>query len=211
MGYHFTVRKQERKLTEEQERDAQELLKDKITYQCVRRHIARRHIWNIDETASKVLPLQSKCWTAKGGTGPSVPDSKRQISVVLAVGTEPGQALAQLIFSGSTAASLPVGPLPEDITVTCTSSHWSSADSLLQFMEVIQNHIHMQDGVVPWLCVLDCATSHTSSAFRSEATRRFPQCSLAYVVPGATPCSQPCDISFMYPLKVALRHHTAMH
>eukprot|EP00971_Amphidinium_carterae_P177387 3518084-Amphidinium_carterae.1 len=34
-------------------RDALELLKDKITHQRVRRQIARRHILNVDETASK--------------------------------------------------------------------------------------------------------------------------------------------------------------
>ena len=87
MGYKYLKSGPSAQLPASDAAATQEQLKQKIAYQRVRPGAAEQNVWNIDETAVKLLPLADKCWTERASI---VKDSKRQISVVLATSTQPG-------------------------------------------------------------------------------------------------------------------------
>ena len=77
---------------------------------------------------------------------------------------------AQVIFNGKTAASLPAGPVPEGLTVTCTESHWSSTTTVLDLVKFLDDKMIEEAGEhVRWVMVLESASTRGSQTIRAAS------------------------------------------
>eukprot|EP00971_Amphidinium_carterae_P074456 1471377-Amphidinium_carterae.1 len=117
-------------------------------------------IWNIDETACRLLPQASRGWALSG---------------------------SQIIYDGKTTKSIPPGPRDELNIAAVSECHFSTTDSLLQLVGCLQNQVKGEK----FICILDCAPTHTSAAFREKVKKEaYPRCVLCYIQPRETACTQ---------------------
>ena len=84
-------------------------------------------------------------------------------------------------FASKTAASLPTSLLPSGIMVVVAESNWTSQESLLTAVEVIDNEMNPPDAPrQPLLMVRDFAATHVGASFRAASAANFPRSASAY-------------------------------
>jgi hypothetical protein len=185
--------------------DAQGNLRLKIAWLQKHHAIPWDRVWNMDETAVKLLPSNTKGWSEVGKQAKAVGDTHTNITVTVMHGTMPGDLLGQLIFKGKTSRSLPAADHGDSIELTVTENHWCNTESTLRCIGIIDEKINKDTPQLPWIIVLDVCPVHVSKATRALFAERFPWVRTAFVQPGKTCVSQPADVAFMAPLKDILR------
>ena len=165
---------------------------------------------NIDETATKLLPIGEKGWLRPGAAPVG---NKAYITTVLATRYGSPDLLAQCIFQGKTRACEPTHAFSTILT-SHTESHWSSNATLVDFVEFIdktwfnpQEPPHTDTWVLLW----DVCTTHASRETLAELRSRLPHVRVTFLPPGSTSHTQPCDISYMRALKAGLARAAAKH
>ena len=102
--------------------------------------IPKQLLINWDQTAMKIVPSSS--WTMeKRGTKRveiAAIDDKRQITALLTC-TAAGNFLPiQLVYEGTTKRCFPNNvAFPQGWNITCSSNHWSNADTMIEYIHVI--------------------------------------------------------------------------
>ena len=191
--------------------------KDDITQPCF--------IINWDQTA--VLLQQASPYTMADSKLKQVPvtgkEEKRQITAVVA-STLAGDLLPlQLVFTGQDKNKTQQKAVPElsevlkkrteEWHLTQTYNHWSSLDSMKDYIKKI---------IDPWVrtmgkalrcktpphavLILDCWSVHTGEAFRTWLKETHPHYHLVYVPAGCTGIAQPADVILQRPLKAGIVH-----
>jgi len=166
---------------------------------------------NLDQTSVRLLPTSDFSWSPCGEKKALPADKLTQTTVVLAVGTEVGTLMTQIIFTGKTPRVLTCAPAPEDCEVTHTHNHWSSAETMQLLLKQIDAKLNADTPQKPWLCLLDLCSVHTSVAFRKWVHEDAGWIKLVFIAAGTTGELQPLDRSFMRSFKEKLRAQTAMH
>lgn len=117
------------------------------------------------------------------------------------------ELLAQIIYNGNTTASLPSGPVPHNVRVTCTPNHWATTET----MEWLDSKMNPHGEQTPWVLVLDVAPVHVSTEFRRMCEEVFPWVKRVYIPPNLTHKLQPLDRAYMFSFKKALAKETSRH
>eukprot|EP00971_Amphidinium_carterae_P222400 4414206-Amphidinium_carterae.1 len=95
---------------------------------------------------------------------------------------------------------MPLGPRDELNIAAVSESHFSTTDFLLQLVGCLQNQVKGEK----FICMLDCAPTHTSAAFREKVKETYPRCVLCYIEPRKTAYTQPLDLAVMRPWKALI-------
>jgi hypothetical protein len=161
-------------------------------------------VWNVDETAVRLLPLNDRGWSQSGQRAHFVSDKKRLVTVTLACCMAGGPMLSQVIFKGLTARSLPQTPLPFGMEATVTENHWIDIPSMRKLLLQMDAHLNPHQERAKWLLLLDVAPVHVSAAFKQLRDEEFPWILLIFVAPNMTATSQPLDRSYMFAFKRAM-------
>ena len=172
--------------------ESQFRLKLKVAFLGAVYDIPPHRVWNADETAVRLLPLNDRGWGPKGRPKRFLADKKRVITLTLACCMAGGPMLAQAIYQGKTKASLPKVPVPKGMSCTQTENHWRSLETCELFLKQIDEQMNPNGEKVPWLLVYDVDPVHVSKAFKVMRLE-FPWIKFAYVDPGKTKTSQPLD------------------
>eukprot|EP00971_Amphidinium_carterae_P334605 6469981-Amphidinium_carterae.1 len=135
-------------------------------------------IWNIDETACRLLPQASRGWALGGrSTNTSFAGSSAFVTVTLAIPMTFAPLTSQIIYDGKTTKSISPGPRHElsfELNIAAVSeSHFSTTDSLLQLVGCLQNQVK---GEGKFICILDCAPTHTRASFCEKVKEVYPRC-----------------------------------
>ena len=200
-------------LTVQQVEDLQRLTALKLLWLQQHHGIPAYRCYNHDETWVKLLPAPGRSWGFKAGSAEarqSAPQSDfpkgRSLSatVTLAVpawapdAPERLQPVAQIITQGSTDRSTPPRPWPVRVECCATESHWASQDTMMQFLQQIQQQVGPG---VPWICLWDTAPDHCARALVDRIAAELPTCKLCYLLPKTTAICQPCDMVMFRPFK----------
>ncbi|CAC5413807.1 unnamed protein product [Mytilus coruscus] len=100
-------------------------------------HIPDTLIINWDQTGCQLVPGGDWTMEKEGTQQISISglDDKRQITLLLAVSMSGDLLPQQLIYPGKTDRCLPKGvDFPSTWDVTCTETHWSNEDTMIQFV-----------------------------------------------------------------------------
>lgn len=160
---------------------------------------------NFDQTFQVYHPSRGFTWEKKGAVRVQVKDSKDGFTL-LPVVSAAGIVGAQMIFDGSTAASLPKVPSGELLKFAQTSTHWSNEETTIQlFRTIILPHIaarrrSLGNGNAPAIVLADAFAPHWT---RSVLELIQKQTSVAYVcIPDAlTHVFQPLDLGIIAAIK----------
>ena len=147
-------------------------------------------------------------------------DEKRQITAVVTSSLAGDLLPLQLIFTGQDANKKQQKAVPtlnvvttartRDWHLTQTKNHWSSLESMKDFIRAIINPYVAAKGrehgvhVPHCVLLLDCWSVHTSKAFRDWMARSYPRYHLVYVPAGCTGKAQPADVGLQRPFKHAI-------
>lgn len=134
---------------------------------------------NMDESGLNFLPVHKRTYDKKGSTSVLLKfcDDKRQVTIGVS-GTSNGIVLPpQIIFKGKTRRVIPKDPIvPENWLLSFTYNHWSTEESMIEWMEkillpykrtVIQENNLKEDHKC--LLLLDVYWSHREISFRKYA------------------------------------------
>ena len=104
-------------------------------------------VWNADQTAVRMVPTSEYGWGGRGRhMGACIGDTRRQVTITLCDCMVQRALLCQIIYTGTTKASLPPGPLstttatpvrqyPDGLTATCTHNHWATTPSIMSLLQ----------------------------------------------------------------------------
>eukprot|EP00971_Amphidinium_carterae_P051179 1007776-Amphidinium_carterae.1 len=159
---------------------------------------------NIDETAM-LVSIAQKAWTynKRDATEVLVSSSVQTfcITCTLAVFSAPGhKMIGQVIYEGTTERCLPKGVVPENSVCHCSTSHWQMQQTLLEFVQRLD-----QEFDVRWVLLWDCAPAHCARDFVIAVAEQRPKCTLAYVPCGTTSVCQPLDRFYFESFQSSLR------
>ena len=112
-------------------------LSAKLWWLLDQKGVRPERLFNMDETSLALLPLSNHGWQEAGqqryksesdeAAPVAVPEDKAAITCSLIVGFGAGApAYAQLIYTGKTHGSHPIAPVPENIMIDHTETHWQS-------------------------------------------------------------------------------------
>ena len=148
------------------------LLQLRVIYLCDRFGISRDHVWNLDETAVRVVSAGERGWTKRAEKA-HVLASRAFVTVTLAVIVRGGM-WTQIVYEGKTDRVRPHGPLFPRQLVSHSPTHWITQEALLNMIDAIDADMHARAGdaeKTPWLLVLDCGAQHVAKEFRSIMLR----------------------------------------
>eukprot|EP00971_Amphidinium_carterae_P132086 2616630-Amphidinium_carterae.1 len=120
---------------------------------------------------SLVLPQASRGCALSGRSTDTSFAGSRAFVTVTRCSEESGKTFAslasQIIYDGKTTKSIIPGPRDELNIAAVNESHFSTTDSLFQLVGCLQNQVKDEG---KFICMLDCAPTHTSASFRKKQT-----------------------------------------
>lgn len=168
-------------------------------------HVDLHLLLNYDQTFHAYSPSRGFTWEKKGSDRVQLVHSKDGFTL-LPVVSAAGVVGAQMIFAGSTAASLPsVSPGPL-LRYLQTENHWSDENTTLElFRTIIFPHIQKRraelgDIAAPAIVLADAFPAHWTAAVRSLVAKEQ---AIAYVaIPDClTHLFQPLDLGIIAAIK----------
>jgi hypothetical protein len=179
-------------------------------------------IINWDQTG--VVLMQASKYTYHDIKSKQVPvagqDDKRQITAVVASTLDGDLLPLQLIFKGQDRnkqqqkAVPALGEVDTKRTrgwhLTQTNNHWSSLDSMKDYIRgIVRPWVEQKGkelGVVSPHCVLllDCWSVHKSKEFITWMAKAYPRYHLVFVPAGCTGKAQPADVGLQRPFKCGI-------
>lgn len=168
---------------------------------------------NMDQAGLHLVPAASRTYETKGSRSVLVAglDDKRQITVCVASTLNGDLLPLQLIFMGKTSASLPQHTEETKklgFHLTFSSNHWSSQETMQQFVEhIIAPHraamivAHKLKDDAALLLQLDVWAVHISKEFRAFLAEKYKYIHLVYVPANCTSKLQVADLALNYPFK----------
>ena len=163
----------------------------RVIYLCHRFKISQDRIWNLDETAERMVPTGER----KNAESVHVFASRAFVTVTLAANMRGGMG-TQIVYEGKSDRVHPHGPLFPRQLVSHSPTHWIKQDALLDIIDAIDTDMHARLGdaeLIPWLLVLDCASQHVAAEFRCIMRDTRPHIKLCYVQRNFTEYTQPLD------------------
>ena len=145
------------------------LLQLRVIFQCDCHKISQDRIWNLDETAVRMVPSGERGWTKKGESA-HVFASRAFVTVTLAPNMRGGM-WTQIVYEEKT--DRVHGPL--------FPRTGSRRTLFLDMIDAIDADMHARPGdaeLIPWLLVLDCATARCEGISQHHAR---PHIKLWYV------------------------------
>ena len=188
-----------------------ELLQLRVIYLCVRFGISQDRIWNLDETAVRIVPTGERGWTKRAEPA-HVFASRAFVTVTLAANMRSGM-WAQNVHEGKS-GRVHHGPAFLRQLVSHSPTHWITQEALLDMIDAIDADMHARPGdaeLTPWLLVLDCAPQHIAAEFRSIMRDTRPHTKLCDVQRNFTGYTQPLDRAHMRASKNSIRSDVAKH
>ena len=185
------------------------LLQLRVIYLCDRFGISQDRIWNLDETAVRMVPAGERGWTKKSRVSQCLRFARLRH----------GHARCEHEGRRCGRRSSTRGRVMEctlmDHTFRASSCptpprHWITQDALLD----IDAGMHARPGdaeLIPWILVLDCGPQHIAAEFRSIMRDTRPHIKLCYVQRNFTGCAQPPDWAYMRAFKNSIRQEVAKH
>jgi len=179
-------------------------LRDCFPGQILDRHL----VLNYDETFHAFKPTRGFTWEKKGAARVQVTDSKDGFTLLPVISVS-GFIGAQMIFGGSTAASLPSIPPGPHLRYAQSKSHWSNGDTIIElFKTVIFPHIAARRAALgqpaaPAIVLADAFSAHWTPAVLALIERED---SVAYVaIPDSlTHLFQPLDLGVIAGMKQSI-------
>ena len=160
----------------------------RVIYLCDRFGISQDRIWNLDETAVRMVPIGERGWTKK----PSQPVSSPRVLFVTLAANMRGCTWTQIVYEDKTDRVHPHGPLFPRQLVSHFSTHCITQDALLDMIDAVDTDMHARPG-----------TSQHSCA--------KPHVGLCCVQRNFTGCTQPLDRAYMRDFKSSIRQEVAKH
>ena len=188
------------------------LLQLRVIYLCDRYKISQDRIWNLDETAVRIIPAGERGWS-KRAEAAHVFASRAFVTVTLAANMRGGM-WTQIVYEGKSGRVHPHGPAFPRQLVSHSPTHWITQEALLDMIDAIDADMHARPGdaeLTPWLLVLDCAPQHIAAEFRSIMRDTRPHIKLCYVQRNFTGYTQPLDRAYMRAFKSSIRQEVAKH
>ena len=179
---------------------------------CDRFGISQDRIWNLDETAVRIVPTGERGWTRRSEAA-HVFASRAFVTVTLAANMRGGM-WTQIVYEEKSDRVHPHGPAFPCQLVSHSSTHWITQDAFLDMIDAMDADMHARPGdaeLTPWLLVLDCAPQHIAAEFRSIMRDTRPHIKLCYVQRNFTGCAQPLDRACMRAFKNSIRQEVAKH
>ena len=153
------------------------LLQLRVIYLRDRFGISQDRIWDLDETAVRMVPSGERGWTQKAESA-CVFASRASVTVTLGANMRGGM-WTQFVFEGKSDRVQPHGPLCPRQLVSHSPTHWITQEALLDMIDAIDADMHARAGdaeLTPWLLLFDCAPKHATSEFRSIVRDSGPNC-----------------------------------
>jgi hypothetical protein len=176
-------------------------------------------IVNPDQTSLHLAPFSQFTYDENGAKSVRViaAEDKRQITAVLASSMDGEMLPLQLIFQGKTPACLPQETptmLASQMHVTFTANHWSSQDTMKQYIQhviVPFRNRQIEKQKLPadskLLLVLDSWCVHKSEEFRTYIRHEHSWIHLVFVPANCTSKLQVADVILQRPFKHGIRKH----
>ncbi len=172
-----------------------------ITDTVKKYNIPDKLIVNFDQTQVKIVPVSE--WTLNEAGAKQVDigalDDKRAITALLGVNAEAELIPPQLIYQGTSTRCHPQYNFPKDWNITHSSSHWSTDDTMEEYVDKV---------LVPYfdnvreeldlpvrrkaLAVFDMYSVHRTDEFKQKL--RDNHIEYQFVPGGCTPKLQPLDV-----------------
>ena len=184
----------------------------RVIYLCDRFKISQDRIWNLDETAVRIIPAGERGWSKRAEPA-HVFASRAFVTVTLAANMRGGM-WTQIVYEGKSGRVHPHGPAFPRQLVSHSPTHWITQEALLDMIDAIDADMHARPGdaeLTPWLLVLDCAPQHIAAEFRSIMRDTRPHIKLCYVQRNFTGYTQPLDRAYMRAFKSSIRQEVAKH
>ena len=157
------------------------LLQLRVIYLCDPFGISQDRIWNLDETALRIVPTGERGWTKRVEAAHVF--ASRALVTVTHANARDGM-WTQIVYEEKSDRVHPHGPLFPRQLVSHSPTHWITLDALLDMIDVIDTDTHARPGdaeLIPWLLVLGCAPQHVAKEFRSIMRDTRPHIKLCYV------------------------------
>ena len=175
---------------------------------------------NFDQTGVHLVPNGGeRTYETKGSTQVDIAgsDDKRQITV-LVTSTAAGELLPlQIIFTGSTSASLPSvaaskSAIEAGFHLTNTKNHWSNLQTMKLYIEniivpyVTRTRMELKlDDDSRFVLLMDCWSVHRGKEFRNYLTKFHPTLIPLFIPAGCTGDAQPADLTIQRAIKIAFK------
>jgi hypothetical protein len=186
-------------------------LREKMCWLMRTHDVPPERVWNIDETALKMLGSSKRGWSRRGQKSEQLLNEKNVITYTLAMCMVQKPMLAGLVFKGKTSRSLPAGDPPAGIHMTVTENHWQSSQSLSEFIGFLDNHINESTPERPWILLMDGASIHTSVETRQAIREKYSWVVTAFTPANTTYFTQPLDRAVMRSFKANIARRVSEH
>lgn len=157
---------------------------------------------NFDQTGTKMVPVS--CWTLEVQGSKQIDmvglDDKRELTALLAVSLSGELLPPQVIYAGTTQRCHPNVPLPDGWHLAHSQSHWSTTETMLEYVDAVlapymmkqREHLGLAQDAVG-LCIFDVFATHRCDAFLKKLEENHMKC--IFVPAGCTGQLQPLDVS----------------
>ena len=182
------------------------------TNSCNRFKNSQDRIWNLDETAVRMVPSGERGWTKKAESA-HVFAPRAFVTVTLAANMRGGM-WTQIVYEGKTDRVRPHGPIFPHQLVSHSLPDALDHEALLNMVDAIDADMHARAGdaeLTPWLLLLDCAPQHVAAEFLSIIRESRPRIKLCYVQRNFTGYTQPLDRAYLRAFKNSIRQEVAKH
>ena len=168
---------------------------------------------NLDQTGVRLVPSGRWSYEERGSKAVAIvgAEDKRQFTACVASSLDGELLPLQLIFAGKTARCLPprtADALAARVHVTFSDNHWSSQETMQQYVEhvvlpyasrcIVQHELRSDAHV---LLVLDVWSVHKSEEFRAYLRDKQPRVHLVFVPANCTSRLQVADVALQRPFK----------
>ena len=120
------------------------LLQLRVTYLCNRFGISQDRIWNLDETAVRIVPAGDRGWTKRAEPA-HVFASRAFVTVTLAANMRGGM-WTQIVQEGKSGRVHRHGPHSPRQLVSHSPTHWITQEALLDMIDAIDADMHARPG-----------------------------------------------------------------
>jgi hypothetical protein len=159
-------------------------------------------IVNVDQVGVALVPSPTYSYALRGARQVPITglQDKRAITVTLGTSCAGGVLPPQVIYSGTTAASLPKTPFPSDWNITQTKSHWSNKMTVLEYITKVVAPFYSNmrastgNGDRRGILILDHFSAHLDPGVAAAIEEL--NCSVLFVPAGLTGEAQPNDALF---------------
>jgi hypothetical protein len=179
----------------------------------VRQHsIPQELIANIDQTGMKLVPASE--WTMETRGSKQVPvlglEDKREVTALFGISLANQLLPPQIIYAGKTKRCHPEVNFPVDWNITHSTSHWSTKDTMLEYVDAVlmpffakQKQTLGLDETQKSLLILDVFASHRTPEFLQKLQES--NICVVFIPPGCTGELQPLDVGFNNDFKQAMK------